>query len=205
MRRRRARRDGAMRIVGGRLKGRPLAGPRTNAIRPTSDRLRESLFNILFHAHAPPTGKTRVLDLFAGTGALGLEAISRGAAHALFVESGVEGRGIIRQNIEALGLTGATRILRRDAADLGRAGTIQPFDLIFCDPPYGKGLGEAALQSAAAGGWLRPDALCVLEERGGIAIALPHGFDILDRREVGDSQLLFTIFNPAAAGAPDAS
>src|SRR5918998_411405 len=126
-----------MRIVGGRLSGRPLAGPRSNAIRPTSDRLRESLFNILKHAYDLPDEETRVLDLFAGTGALGLEAISRGAAHVLFVESGVEGRGLIRTNIEALGLTGIARILRRDAASLGRAGTIAPFDLVFCDPPYG--------------------------------------------------------------------
>src|SRR5687768_14621773 len=153
-----------MRIVGGRLKGRPLAGPRSNAIRPTSDRLRESLFNILQHVYGLPGSDTRVLDLFAGTGALGVEAISRGAAHALFVESSVEGRGLIRTNVEALGLTGITRILRRDATDLGRAGTIPPFDLVFCDPPYGKGLGEAAMASAAAGGWLKPEALCILEE-----------------------------------------
>ena len=186
-----------MRIVGGRLRGRPLAGPRSNAIRPTSDRLRESLFNILAHAHDLPRPETRVLDLFAGTGALGLEAISRGAAHALFVETSVEGRGLLRQNIETLGLTGVTRILRRDATALGKAGTIAPFDLAFCDPPYGKGLGEKALASAAAGGWLKPDALCVLEERGGSEVVLPAGFDVLDRREAGDSQLLFFRFRPA--------
>ena len=180
-----------MRIVGGRLSGRPLAGPRSNAIRPTSDRLRESLFNILLHAYGLPDEGTRVLDLFAGTGALGLEAISRGAAHALFVESGVEGRGLIRSNIEALALTGITRMLRRDATDLGRAGTIPPFGLAFCDPPYGKGLGERALASAAAGGWLRAGALCVLEERADVAIELPPGFELLERREAGDSQLLF--------------
>jgi len=191
-----------MRIVGGRLRGRPLAGPRTNAIRPTSDRLRESLFNILVHAHALPAPETRVLDLFAGTGALGLEAISRGAAHALFVDNSVEGRGLIRQNIESLGLTGVTRILRRNADGLGPAGTIQPFDLAFCDPPYGKGLGEAALQGAASGGWLNPGALCVLEERGGAEIILPKGFAVLDRREGGDSQLLFAEFS-SADGAPD--
>lgn len=179
-----------MRIVGGRLRGRPLAGPRSNAIRPTSDRLRETLFNILHHAFGLPEPATRVLDLFAGTGALGLEAISRGAANALFVETGVEGRGLIRSNIEALGLTGVTRILRRDATDLGKVGTIQPFGLVFCDPPYGKGLGEQALLSAASGGWLKPEALCVLEERAGTEIALP-GFEILDRREAGDSQLIF--------------
>src|SRR3712207_2762823 len=120
-----------MRIVGGRFRGRGLTGPRSSAIRPTSDRLRESLFNILAHGYGLPREDTRVLDLFAGTGALGLEAISRGAAQALFVETGVEGRGAIRSNIEALGLTGVTRILRRDATDMGSVGTIIPFDLVF--------------------------------------------------------------------------
>ncbi len=188
-----------MRIVGGRLRGRGLAGPRTRDIRPTSDRLRESVFNILEHGHALPAPDTRVLDLFAGTGALGLEAISRGAAHALFVESGVEGRGLIRSNIEALGLTGITRILRRDATDLGSVGTIQPFDLVFADPPYGKGLGERALASAAAGGWLKPGALCVLEERADAAVELPPGLKLLERREAGESQLLIATLAPGAA------
>jgi 16S rRNA (guanine966-N2)-methyltransferase len=183
-----------MRIVGGRLRGRPLAGPRTNAIRPTSDRLRETVFNILKHGYDLPRAETRVLDLFAGTGALGLEAISRGAAQALFVETSVEGRGLLRANIEALGLTGVTRILRRDAVELGKAGTIQPFGLAFLDPPYGKGLGERALQSAAEGGWLKPGALCVLEERADIEVALPQGFQPLDQRESGESQLVFARF-----------
>jgi 16S rRNA (guanine966-N2)-methyltransferase len=185
-----------MRVVGGRLRRRQLSGPRSGAIRPTSDRLRESLFDILAHAYALPQPGTRVLDLFAGTGALGLEALSRGAAQALFVESSVEGRGLIRANIEALGLTGATRILRRDATDLGRAGTIAPFDLVFCDPPYGKGLGERALASAAAGGWLLPSALCVLEESGAARLVPPPGFVLLDRREAGDTQLAFLRFAP---------
>jgi 16S rRNA (guanine966-N2)-methyltransferase len=180
-----------MRIVGGRLRGRPLAGPRSSAIRPTSDRLRETLFNILVHSHDLPQAGTRALDLFAGTGALGMEALSHGAMATLFVETSVEGRGILRTNIESLGLTGVTRILRRDATDLGSAGTIQPFDLVFCDPPYGKGLGEAALASAAAGRWLKPEALAVLEERAGVDVAVPPGFTVLDRREAGDSQLLF--------------
>jgi 16S rRNA (guanine966-N2)-methyltransferase len=188
-----------MRIVGGRLRGRPLAAPRGNAIRPTSDRLRESLFNILEHGYGLPGGSTRVLDLFAGTGALGLEALSRGAAYALFVEASVEGRGLIRTNIEALALTGATRILRRDATDLGRAGTIAPFDLVFADPPYGKGLGEKAVASAAAGGWLAPGALCVLEERAGVEDALSAEFQALDRRTTGDSQLTFAQWGAAEA------
>jgi 16S rRNA (guanine966-N2)-methyltransferase len=180
-----------MRVVGGRFRGRPLAAPRSHDIRPTSDRLRESLFNILIHSYDLPREGTRVLDLFAGTGALGIEAISRGAATAMFVETGVEGRGLIRQNMEAFGLNGVARILRRDATDLGPAGTIAPFDLIFLDPPYGKGLGEKALASAAAGGWLKPGALCVLEERGAVEVALPPDFRLLDRRDTGDSQVVF--------------
>jgi 16S rRNA (guanine966-N2)-methyltransferase len=187
-----------MRIVGGRLRGRALAAPRTQEVRPTSDRLRESLFNVLLHGYALPGPDTRVLDLFAGTGALGLEAISRGAAHALFVESGTEGRGLIRSNIEAFGLTGITRILRRDATDLGRAGTIPPFDLVFCDPPYRHGLGERALVSAAQGGWLKPDALCILEEQADAGITLPPGLIELERRAIGGSQLCVLQFVPLA-------
>ena len=179
-----------MRVVGGRFRGRPLAGPRTNAIRPTSDRLRESLFNILAHSYGLPTSETRVLDLFAGTGALGIEALSRGAAHALFVENSVEGRGLIRANMETFGLNGIAKILRRDATSLGNAGTIAPFDLVFLDPPYGKGLGEKALASAAEGKWLNPGALCVLEERADASIALPTGFQVREKRESGETQLL---------------
>ena len=184
-----------MRVVGGRFRGRPLAGPRTDAIRPTSDRLRESLFNILAHSYGLPQAGTRVLDLFAGTGALGIEALSRGAAHALFVETGVEGRGIIRTNMESFGLNGGAKILRRDATALGSVGTIAPFDLVLVDPPYGKGLGEKALASAAAGGWLKPGALCVVEERAEVEIALPPGFEAIERRSAGESQIVFTAYS----------
>lgn len=180
-----------MRIVGGKFRGRALAAPRSHEIRPTSDRLRESLFNILAHSYGLPLPETRVLDLFAGTGALGIEALSRSAAHALFVESGVEGRGIIRTNMETLGLNGVAKILRRDATDLGYAGTIAPFDLVFLDPPYGKGLGEKALASAAAGSWLKAGALCVLEERASGAIEMPPGFQIRDERSYGGTRLIF--------------
>lgn len=180
-----------MRIVGGRYKGRPLAGPRSSAIRPTSDRMRESLFNILAHTHGLPDAQTRVLDLFAGTGALGLEALSRGAAYALFMETGVEGRALIRRNIESLKLTGVARVFRRDALRPGRAGTIAPFGLVFCDPPYRKGLGTQALEAIRAGNWLLPDALCVLEEAADQSVEIPDGFTLLHRRQSGDSQLLF--------------
>src|SRR5262245_36023834 len=134
-----------MRIVGGRLGGRTLASPRSQAIRPTADRLRESLFNILAHAYGDPVTGARVLDLFAGTGALALEALSRGAAFALFVDDAAEARALLRENVAALGLGGVTRIFRRDATRLGPAHPIEPFSLVFLDPPYGKGLAERAL------------------------------------------------------------
>ena len=140
-----------MRIVGGEFRGRPLATPRSQSIRPTTDRTREAVFNVLTHGFPEKLEGARVLDLFAGTGALGLEALSRGAAHCLFIEESAEGRGLIRTNVEAFGLQGRTKIFRRDATGLGDAGTIAPFGLVFADPPYGKGLGENGAALGAKG------------------------------------------------------
>ncbi|MBC8131068.1 MAG: 16S rRNA (guanine(966)-N(2))-methyltransferase RsmD [Rhizobiaceae bacterium] len=178
-----------MRIVGGRFRGRALASPKTDAIRPTTDRIRESLFNILLHAYPESLQDARVLDLFSGTGALGLEALSRGARYCLFVEDGVEGRGLLRTNIEAFGLTGATRIFRRDATRLGPAGAVEPFDILFADPPYGRSLGEAALLSALGEGWLKPGALAVVEEAASAAFAVPLGYVLDDERAMGETVL----------------
>src|SRR5690349_22433988 len=180
-----------MRVVGGRLRSRPLAGPKSNAVRPTSDRLREALFNILTHSYGDPLTGARVLDLFAGTGALGIEAVSRGAAYTLFVDDGVEARALLRDNVEALGLGGVTRIFRRDATKLGPAHPIEPFSLAFLDPPYGKGLAAPALISAREGGWLAPGALIVVEEAGKSAFAPPPGFSELERRVYDDSEFVF--------------
>jgi len=178
-----------MRIIAGEFRGRPLAAPASLRVRPTADRTRESLFNILenrFHFDG-----LRVIDLFAGTGALGLEALSRGAAFVLFVDNSAEGRALLRENVERLGLTGRTRIWRRDAADIGKVATLAPFDLAFADPPYAKGLGERAGAALAAGGWLRPGALFVLEEaRAALAGEIP-GFACEERREFGDSAVGF--------------
>jgi len=179
-----------MRIVGGRLRGRTLAAPKSQGIRPTADRLRESLFNILTHAYVDPVAGARVLDLFAGTGALGLEAVSRGAAFALFVDDGAEARALLRQNVEALGLAAVTKIFRRDATNLGPAHPVEPFSLVFLDPPYGKGLAEKALVSARDGGWLGPDAMVVVEEAAETDLSVPEGFTELDRRGYGDSQII---------------
>jgi 16S rRNA (guanine966-N2)-methyltransferase len=179
-----------MRIVGGRLRGRALAAPKSQAIRPTADRLRESLFNILAHAYGDPVAGARVLDLFAGTGALGLEALSRGAAFALFVDDAAAARALLRENIAALGLAGVTRVFRRDAAKLGAAHPLAPFSLAFLDPPYGRGLAEQALAAAHAGGWLAKDALVVVEEVAKAGFAAPAGFDELERRGYDDSALI---------------
>src|ERR1700748_1796826 len=148
-----------MRVVGGAVNTRNLASPSSRDIRPTADRLRESLFNILIHAYDNPIEDARVLDLFAGTGALGIEAISRGAKFTLFVDNGTEARALLRANVEALGLGGVTKVFLRDATDLAPAHPVEPFSLVFLDPPYGRGLGEKALTSLRDGGWLTPGAL----------------------------------------------
>jgi 16S rRNA (guanine966-N2)-methyltransferase len=179
-----------MRIVGGRLRGRVLAAPKSQAIRPTADRLREALFNILVHAYGDPISGARVLDLFAGTGALGLEALSRGAVFALFVDDGAEARALLRENVAALGLGGVSRIFRRNAAKLGAAHPLAPFSLAFLDPPYGRALAEAALASARAGGWLIPGALAVVEEAASATFAAPDGFEELERRRYDDTMLI---------------
>jgi 16S rRNA (guanine966-N2)-methyltransferase len=180
-----------MRVVGGRLRSRPIAGPKSDAIRPTADRLREALFNILAHGYGDPATGARVLDLFAGTGALGIEAISRGAAYALFVDEGVEARALLRANVETLGLGGVTRIFRRDATRLGPVHPLEPFSLVFLDPPYGKGSAEKTLTSARDGGWLAEAALIVVEEAADVEFKAPHGFEELERRRYDDTEFVF--------------
>ena len=180
-----------MRIVGGRLRGRALKAPQSHAVRPTADRLRESLFNILVHAYGDPVEDARVLDLFAGTGALGIEALSRGAAFALFIDDGLEARALLRANVEALALGGTSKVYRRDATQLGPAHPMEPFSLVFADPPYGKGLAVQALASARDGGWLVPGALLVVEEATASAFRTPEGFEQLERRAYDDTELVF--------------
>lgn len=183
-----------MRIVGGQWRGRRLATPRTDAIRPTSDRLRESLFNVLAHGYDDAVAGARVLDLFSGTGALGFEALSRGASYALLVDDSTEARSVIRANIEALGAEGVTRLFRRDATRLGDAGPAGRFSVLFCDPPYGRDLAPTALASAAAGGWLDEGALALVEEAASAAVTLPSGFTELERRHYGETAIVFARF-----------
>ena len=180
-----------MRIVGGEFKGRTLKAPRSDAIRPTSDRTRESLFNSLAHAYPGSVAGARVLELFAGTGAVGLEALSRGAKSAIFVDNSVEGRALIQSNIEALGLTGRTKIFRRDAAALGLCRGLDPYGLVFADPPYGKGLGEKALDNASRDGWIAEGALVMLEERSDQSPTLGRSFFPLESRVFGETSIHF--------------
>lgn len=181
-----------MRIVGGKFKGHSIAPPHGSATRPTTDRVRESVFNILAHGiDGLDLDGARVLDLFAGTGAMGLEAISRGARFCQFVEDSAEARGLIRKNADALGVIGQVKIWRRDATDLGPCSPQPGFDLAFADPPYGKGLGEKALKSLVAGRWLNPAAIVVLEESHKAEIPDIAGLALIDSRDYGDTTIRF--------------
>jgi 16S rRNA (guanine966-N2)-methyltransferase len=188
-----------MRIVGGQFRGKALTTPRSDAIRPTSDRLRESMFNILAHAYENAVADARVIDLFAGTGALGLEALSRGATFAVFVDDSAEARGLIRANVDALGLGGRTRLFRRDATGLGAIGAFEPFSLAFLDPPYRRGLGPPALAALSDGGWLTPGALCVVEEASDAEVAVLPSFELVEARDYGETRLSFLRHRPGAA------
>jgi len=179
-----------MRIIGGRLRGRVLKGPSSSAIRPTSDRLRETLFNILAHAYDDPVQEARVIDLFSGTGALAFEALSRGAAFAQLVDTGNEARALIRENVEALGLGGITKLFRRDARKLGPiSGT--PFTLAFLDPPYGQGLAGPCLTSLLDGSWLAPGALVIVEEDVEAEIGAPAALGLIETRRYDDTRVDF--------------
>jgi 16S rRNA (guanine966-N2)-methyltransferase len=184
-----------MRITGGRLGGRQLVAPSDARVRPTSDRTRQAIFNMLRHK-AFGIGfaleGAAVADLFAGTGALGIEALSQGARFCLFVDDSAESRAVQRENVEALGLAGVTKIWRRDATDLGpiNTGAGGPFDLVFLDPPYRKGLIPRALTSLKEGGWLAPNALIVAESDAKEEFETP-GFTLLDTRDYGETRVRF--------------
>ncbi|HEY4115555.1 MAG TPA: 16S rRNA (guanine(966)-N(2))-methyltransferase RsmD [Rhizomicrobium sp.] len=185
-----------MRVTGGSLGGRALVAPADDRVRPTADKVRQAIFNVLAHNDFG-TGFSldgaRVADLFAGTGAMGIEAISRGSAFCLFVDDSAESRALLRRNVEALSLTGATKIWRRDATKLGPmpAGSGGPFNLVFLDPPYRKGLIAPALDSLATGGWLAPKAVVVAEMAEEESLPSPPSFVALDERTYGDTRVVF--------------
>lgn len=191
-----------MRIVAGSLKGRAITTPDGQNTRPTSDRARQAIFNVLEHASwAEPLDGARVIDLYAGSGALGYEAVSRGAAFALFVEIDDEARGAIRENADAWGLMGRTRVHRRSATDLGvRPGPAgEAFDIAFLDPPYGKGLGEQTLARLLEGNWLKPGATVVFERGSDEPEIDTPGYERLDARDYGAARVLFLKVSEALA------
>ena len=191
-----------MRIVGGQFKGRNIVTPEGQNTRPTSDRAREAIFNILAHADwAPNLEGARVLDVFAGSGALGFEAMSRGGRFCLFVETDDAARGAIRDNVETFGLFGTTRVHRRDATQLGlRPGSqAEAFNLVFLDPPYRKGLGEKALAALIEGNWLTEDALIVFERASDEDVFVTGVWQKINEKTYGAAQVLFLkqkILNP---------
>jgi 16S rRNA (guanine966-N2)-methyltransferase len=193
-----------MRIVAGKFKGREIHGPTSITTRPTSDRVRESLFNILAHGMVDFTIEdARVMDLFAGTGALGLEALSRGAKFCQFVEESADARGIIRKNADAFGAIGVCKIWKRDATDLGACGPQSPFDLVFADPPYGQGLGERALLALVTGQWLSAGAVVVVEESETAVVADVAGLALVDKRIYGAACLRIYRFGTSTTGATE--
>ena len=181
-----------MRIVGGSAKGTRLAVPKSDVTRPTSDRVRETVFNILEHGIADfELKESRVLDLFAGTGALGLEALSRGAGAAVFIDDDAGARGLIRENAERTHLLGRCRISRRDGANLGPLGKGESFNLIFVDPPYGRGLALAAIERAQEGGWFTQKAILVVEDVKTAPFSWPEGVSGFDERNFGKTTVYF--------------
>ncbi|HET6376903.1 MAG TPA: 16S rRNA (guanine(966)-N(2))-methyltransferase RsmD [Methylocella sp.] len=183
-----------MRIVGGRLKGRLLKGPPSDAIRPTSDRLRETVFNILAHAYGDPAAHAQVIDVFAGTGAMGFEALSRGAQSAVFVDNSAKACALLRANADALGLRSVIRILQRDARRIGTPPDSARFTLAFLDPPYGKELVTPALTALRDGNWLDENALLVIEEHAASEVSLPPGFVLCEARRFGTAQIVISRF-----------
>ena len=189
-----------MRVVGGKFKGLHLASPADQSTRPTSDRVREAMFNILAHGIAGlELEGARVLDLFAGTGALGFEALSRGGRFCQFVDESAEARGLVRTNADKFGVIGQCKIWRRDATDLGLCAPLPKFDLVFCDPPYGLGLGGKALASLVQGQWLNAGAIVVLEENDKAEIPDVAGLTLIDDRSYGETKVRFYRFGSAPA------
>lgn len=188
-----------MRVVGGELKGRALASPRGGDLRPTSDKVRQALFNILEHSIDDfEIAGAHVLDLFAGTGALGIEAMSRGAASCVFVEQSPTSRAVIQDNLTTFGLGGVTRVFRRDATKLGPSLKQLRYSLLLLDPPYGQGLAECALKSALDGDWVEDRAIAVIEEEIQAEVELPDGFEQLDHRTYGTTQIVIARYGSNA-------
>lgn len=178
-----------IRVISGDFKGRKLATPDGHAVRPTTDRMRERVFSILNHHRFPDLAGARVADFFAGTGALGLEALSRGAAHVTFIEQDPAALSCLISNIDMLGVDKQVSLLTRDATACGLCET--PFDFIFMDAPYDRGLTDKALAALAAGQWLAADGVVIAEVHKGEKIELPDGYDCVDTRTQGIQKTLY--------------
>lgn len=189
-----------MRIVGGTFRGKKLLLPTDKHVRPTSDRAREALFNILGHdremrrEQGPLPRDAIVLDMFAGTGALGLEALSRGATHVTFIDNRAESLKLVEQNVNNLGARSSTDILRRDAVNPGKPG--QPYDLVLMDPPYGEDLAGPALSALAKNGWLKPEAVIMIEVAAKESLNPPTEFKVIKERTYGAAKLIFLRLDP---------
>jgi 16S rRNA (guanine966-N2)-methyltransferase len=189
-----------VRIVGGKFRGRSITAPDGKDTRPTTDRVREAIFNRLEHGVPGFSVEgSRVLDLFAGTGALGLEALSRGARNVLLIDNGDTAHGIIRRNADALGVIGQCKVWRRNAARLGSCAPLSPFSLVFLDPPYGKGLAERALRALVEGNWFADGAVIVVEESAKAEVTVPEALTLLDEHKYGDTKVLTLQFSGATA------
>ncbi len=192
-----------MRIVGGKHRGRRIAAPEGHDVRPTSDRAREALFNILQHGSFSADGTSplidaRVLDVFAGSGALGLEALSRGAAHLTCIESSATARSVLHANAKALGETTRVTVVQADATKPPTAAG-PPCRLVLMDPPYRSGMAAPALAALAERRWLAEGAICVVEISAAESLEAPAGFTPLDERRYGKAKLVFLRYGPATA------
>ncbi|AGA64221.1 Ribosomal RNA small subunit methyltransferase D [Liberibacter crescens BT-1] len=185
-----------MRIVGGKFRGRILSGSESNHIRPTRSQTREALFNILSHVYPEALNATYMVDMFAGVGSIGLEALSRGCRYVFFIDNNIKSLNVIRKNISVLGVEEHTKVLLWNVVNIQKLRIIKPFQFIFLDPPYGKKLGERALESAETGGWIAPGALVVLEEHIDADLSLSSVFRMLQKRRFRDTQMHFFRYCP---------
>ncbi|MBA5724217.1 16S rRNA (guanine(966)-N(2))-methyltransferase RsmD [Candidatus Liberibacter sp.] len=185
-----------MQIIGGKFRGRSLYAPKNRSIRPTESRTKESLFNVIMHVYPNALNATRMLDVFAGTGCIGFEALSRGCQYVLFIDNNSESLRLIRKNSTLLNVGKSSDILLRNALYLGNIGDTKPFQILYLDPPYCQGLAQKALDSIDSGGWLEPSALVIIEEHIGVDISVGHAFKFLQKRRYRDTQIHFFCYDP---------
>jgi 16S rRNA (guanine966-N2)-methyltransferase len=183
-----------LRIIAGKYRGRKIETKENAKIRPTGAKARGAMFNILMHgefrgAEHSPLIDRRVVDVFCGTGALGLEALSRGAAHVTFVDQSAESISLVRANVSHMGETGNAQFIRTDSTSLPRAHL--ECSLAFLDPPYGSGLAAKSLKSLDKNGWLKPGAIAVVETGAKEKFEAPEAYTLFDERKYGNTRIVF--------------